>query len=176
MQDSKNRIQQENTRDDIEDICNSTWKGLYRYIYHRVQNREEAEDITQETYERAFASLRNKDYAIRNYGSYLRTIALNIIRDQWRLRQRRGVSVNIEEVEAEALAVVDFSDAVDDREVIQIALQRLTRDQQQVIQYRILQGYSCAETAKLLNKKEGTVRVLQFRAMKELTKILKELM
>ncbi|WP_243120828.1 hypothetical protein [Pelotomaculum sp. FP] len=34
----------------IEQICLATWEPLYRFIYFKVQNREEAEDITQETY------------------------------------------------------------------------------------------------------------------------------
>ena len=33
----------------IEQICLTTWEPLYRFIYYKVQNREEAEDITQET-------------------------------------------------------------------------------------------------------------------------------
>lgn len=37
-------------RDAIEKICLDTWEPLYRFIYYKVQNREEAEDITQETY------------------------------------------------------------------------------------------------------------------------------
>jgi RNA polymerase sigma-70 factor (ECF subfamily) len=39
---------------------------------------------------------------------------------------------------------------------------------------RILKGYSVAETAKLMNKKDGTIRVLQFRAVKALAKLLEE--
>ncbi len=31
----------------VEDICEQTWESLYRYVYYKVQNREEAEDITQ---------------------------------------------------------------------------------------------------------------------------------
>lgn len=39
----------------IEEICANTWEPLYRFIYYRVQNREEAEDITQETYVKAIS-------------------------------------------------------------------------------------------------------------------------
>lgn len=31
----------------IENICVVTWEPLYRFIYYKVQNREEAEDITR---------------------------------------------------------------------------------------------------------------------------------
>jgi RNA polymerase sigma-70 factor, ECF subfamily len=58
MPDFKSR-QQPNERSSnfIEDICTDTWEPVYRFIYYKVQNREEAEDTTQETYVKAIASL-----------------------------------------------------------------------------------------------------------------------
>ena len=41
----------------VQRWCDQTWPRLYRFIYNRVQNRQEAEDFTQETYARAFAHL-----------------------------------------------------------------------------------------------------------------------
>ena len=40
----------QNNREMIEKLCGDTWRELYGFIYYKVQNREEAEDITQETY------------------------------------------------------------------------------------------------------------------------------
>lgn len=37
----------------IKEICSSTWEYLYRFIYYKVQNRQETGDITQETYVKA---------------------------------------------------------------------------------------------------------------------------
>ena len=37
----------------IEKLCMDTWRETYRFIYYKVGNREEAEDITQETYAKA---------------------------------------------------------------------------------------------------------------------------
>jgi len=39
----------------IEDICSLTWETVYRFVYYKVQNRQEAEDITQETYVKALS-------------------------------------------------------------------------------------------------------------------------
>ncbi len=35
-----------------EQLAREIWPRLYRYIYYRVQNREEAEELTQETFKR----------------------------------------------------------------------------------------------------------------------------
>ncbi len=48
-------------------------------------------------------------------------------------------------------------------------------DNEHLIQCRILQEYSCAEIAKRLIKKDGTVRMLQYWAIKEFAKSLNEL-
>lgn len=157
---------------DMEEICRSTWRELYRFIYYRVQNREEAEDITQETYARAFTYLRDNGTLVLEYGSYLRAIAMNIIRDQWRRNKRRGQNVNLEEVDPVILSAGDFTGEVEDRTVIEKAIGKLSKDQQTVIRLRILEGLSSPETAKRMNRKEGTVRVLQFRAIKTLSKLL----
>jgi RNA polymerase sigma-70 factor (ECF subfamily) len=157
-----------------EQICLDTWKELYRFIYYKVQNREEAQDITQETYARALTYLKRRDVAVLEYSSYLKAISMNIIRDQWRVKKRRGNNVNIYNVNPEEMAEEDFADAVNDRALIEDAMEKLSKEQQMVITLRIIKGYSVAETARLLKKKEGTIRVLQHRAVKVLSEILKE--
>jgi RNA polymerase sigma-70 factor (ECF subfamily) len=156
----------------IEKMCASTWKELYRFIYYKVQNREEAEDITQETYARAISYLDKTNIKVIEYSSYLKAISMNIIRDQWRSKQRKGRSVNIEEINPEEMAEGDFADTVNTRTMIDAAMGSLTKEQQTVITLRIIKGYSAAETAELMQKKESTIRVLQYRAIKALSKII----
>lgn len=50
---------EEKDTDAIEEICSLTWKTVYRFIYFKVQNRQEAEDITQETYVRTLSYLKD---------------------------------------------------------------------------------------------------------------------
>ncbi|MHB8129423.1 MAG: RNA polymerase sigma factor [Mobilitalea sp.] len=162
---------QKNQMEFMEEICADTWKELYRFVYYKVQNREEAEDITQESYIRAISYINRNDDKVIEYGSYLKAISMNIIRDQCRLTKRRGKTINIEEVNPEEYAEGDFADAVSDRAMIEKALECLTVEQQKVITLRIIKGYSVADTAKLMQKNQNTVRVLQFRAIKALSKI-----
>ncbi|NNA37656.1 RNA polymerase sigma factor, partial [Pseudomonas lundensis] len=63
-------------------MCLATWQSLYRFIYYKVQNREEAEDITQETYLKALSYMQKKNNKIEKHISFLKTVALNIIRDK----------------------------------------------------------------------------------------------
>lgn len=160
--------------DFMEAICAETWKELYRFIYYKVQNKEEAQDITQETYAKAISYLRRKENNIIDYGSYLRAIAVNIIRDQWRAKSRKGDWIDIDEISTEEVATGDFSDYINERTLIEETLSKLTTEQQTVIKLRLLKGYTVAETAKLMNKKQGTIRVMQYRAIKALSELLKD--
>lgn len=162
----------QNNREMIEKLCADTWRELYSFIYYKVQNREEAEDITQETYAKAISFLNRNDVNILEYKSYLKVIAMNIIRDQWRAKKRRGSSVNLEDVKPEEIALEDFTGSLGDREQIEEAISRLTKEQRTVIELRIVKGYTVAETGKLMQKKEGAIRVLQLRAVRALAKIL----
>jgi RNA polymerase sigma-70 factor (ECF subfamily) len=51
-------------------------------------------------------------------------------------------------------------------------MQRLTREQQHVLALRFSQGFSVEETAKLMNKTIGAVKVLQFRALATMRTLL----
>lgn len=163
---------QEGDLKSIEEICSSTWEPLYRFIYYRVQNRQEAEDVTQETYVRALSHIRKSGVKIDAYISYLKKISLNILKDKWRKKKRRGTRVNLEAINPDETAVPDSTEAVAQRQMIEKALSQLKEEQRMVIELRIIKGYSAAETARIMNKKEGTVRVLQYRALHTLASIL----
>ena len=71
----------------VEDICEQTWEPLYRFIYYKVQNREEAEDITQETYTRSLSWPGFDRIRPGRYMAFFRTVAMNIIRTAARKSQ-----------------------------------------------------------------------------------------
>lgn len=156
----------------IEEICASTWEPLYRYIYYKVQNREEAEDITQETFVKAISYMQKGSTGIEKYISFLKTVSLNIIKDKWRKKKHQGTIINIHDVNPEVISLEDSAEISAQRELIKGALGRLNEEQRKVIQLRILMGYTVTETARMMNKTEGAVRVLQYRSLQALSNIL----
>ncbi|WP_188454844.1 RNA polymerase sigma factor [Virgibacillus oceani] len=156
----------------IEEICNATWESIYRFIYFKVQNREEAEDITQETYIKAISHLQSGKVNPNKYIGFLKTVALNVMRDLWRKKKRRGTSVNIDLIDQTDTAAEDPAETSAQRHLIESALNKLNKEQRTVIELRILKGYSVAETAKLMNKKDVAIRVMQHRALRLLADIL----
>ena len=100
---------------------------------------------------------------------------MNIIRDRWRAKKRRGSKVNLEDVNPEELSIEDFTDTLSVKNQIEEAMTKLTKEQQLVIELRIIKGFSVAETAKMMQKSDGAIRVLQYRALKTLAKRLEEI-
>ena len=158
--------------DAIEKICLDTWEPLYRFIYYKVQNREEAEDITQETYVKTLKYFHKDIFPQENFLGFLKTVSLNVIRDRWRQKQRRGVSVNLQEINPQEVASDDKQSDIAQRLVLKNALAKLSEEQRIIIDLRIIRGYSVAETAKLVGKTESAVRTAQYRALKTLAQIL----
>ncbi len=156
----------------IEQICSDTWEPLYRFIYYKVQNREEAEDITQETYVKTLSYLHKRQAPWENFLAFMKTVALNELRDRWRQKKRRGIPVNFEKINPEETASQDHQKAVAQRMHLENALAGLSTDQQGVLDLRIIKGYSVAETARLIGKTEAAVRTTQYRALQALAQIL----
>lgn len=173
FEEEKLKKAQEGDLESIEEICSSTWKELYRFIYLKVQNREEAEDLTQETYVKALSHIHRGGSKIDKYIGFLKTISINILRDKWRKNKRLGTSVDFELLNPMEIAVKDSTETSDQRELVKNALNRLTEEQRKVIELRIIQGFTATETAKIIHKKEGTIRVIQYRALQALAEILK---
>lgn len=172
MPGKENQQQKDGVLKSVEEICEETWESVYKFIYYKVQNREEAEDITQETYVKSMANIRSGSIQPEKYGAYLKTVAFNLLRDLWRKNKRRGSKVDIEAVDPKAVSLGDHSESSTQRLLIENALLQLNKEQRTVIELRILKGYSVAETARMMNKTEGAIRVMQHRALLFLNTLL----
>jgi len=158
----------------IAEICENTWEPLYRYIYYRVQNREEAEDITQETYVKSLSYPKFKEIGRDGYMAFFKTVAMNIIRDRWRKSKIMGINTNIDSIPEIEASTDDIADTTNRQLFIKRSLSKLNEDQRKVIELRIINGYSVSETARIMGIKAGNVRVLQYRALKNLVVIMDE--
>jgi RNA polymerase sigma-70 factor (ECF subfamily) len=148
-------------------------EAVYRYVYYRVRDDAEAEDLTSDVFMRALKAMPR--YEPRQaFLAWLYRIARNAVIDRAR-RGDRQVSFEdaldhpgadqIVEPDNEVLA---HSDSV----TLRGALAKLTPLQQEVIVLRYLEGYSTQEVARIVGKREGTVRGIQFRAIGALRQLI----
>ena len=149
--------------------------SIYRYIYYRVGNAAEAEDLTEQVFLKAWEHMPAYDQRGLPFASWLYRMAHNLVIDYHRTRRP---TASLTEPLAETL--VDRGqgpeEAVERRlaaaEVAE-ALRTLTPEQQQIIVLRFVQGLSHAEAALVMGKSEGALRVLQYRALGALNEALR---
>lgn len=147
--------------------------AIYRYVYYRVRDDAEAEDLTSEVFMRALRAMPR--YEPRQaFLAWLYRIARNAVIDRAR-RGGRQVSFEdaLEHPHADQVVVPDtelLAHAASD--ALRAALRKLTPLQQEVIVLRFLEGYSTQDIARIVGKREGTVRGIQFRAIGALRQLI----
>ncbi len=147
------------------------YSKIYRYVYYRVNTREDVEDLTNDVFVRMLDSIQKQQ---GYFLAWIYQIASNRIVDYYRKRSVRSdtsaVGETIEFFESNSAPIEQqFL-----REELRKGIQQLTADQQEVVLLRFVEGYQANEVAELLDKTPEAVRALQFRALKQLRKILPE--
>jgi RNA polymerase sigma factor (sigma-70 family) len=158
--------------------------AIYRMIVRIVRNQEEARDLVQETFMKAFGSLSSYKCQYR-FTTWLYKIAANSCIDY--LRKRRLVSVSLDQpLETKdgevTIEVADWTynpeqDLTSRQKSLSIdaAIDSLPRKYREVILYRHKQDKSYEEIAQILSIPVGTVKARIFRARELLKKKLKSL-
>ncbi len=147
---------------------------IYRYVYFKVGNRTEAEDLTQEVFLKALGAIRSYKWRQLPFSSWLFRIAHNEVIDYFRKRER----VKLTELNDRTINVEDDPMSIAERSLekkqLMAAIQKLSPARREVICLRFIAELSIAEVAKTLGKSEGTVKALKFSGTAALRKILTE--
>jgi len=148
---------------------------VFRYIYIRVREKEEANDLAQTVFLKIFSALPNFKEQNKSPLAYFFTVARNTVIDHWRTRKE----IKVDDFDAIVERTADDSDnphtsyeRSENQELIQRALQELTDIQREVITLKFLSDLPNKEIAGLLRKTEEAVRQIQCRAIRSLKNIL----
>ena len=145
---------------------------IYRYVYLRLGNRTEAEDLTQEIFVRALEAIGSYKWRNVPFTSWLFRIAHNQVIDYCRKESRCekqywDENIRIDEPNPEAIAEHKL-----EAEELSENINKLSPAQREVISLRFGAGLSLAEAAKALGKSTGTVKALQYNAIVALRKMM----
>lgn len=146
---------------------------IYRYLYYRAaRNQQEAEDLTQEVFIRAWdvISRAKSRKSKNNFRALLFKIAHNLSVDRWRTNKGE-LSLQEEGSRTDDADLDTPEESMMARELKQelvAVIRKLDSQLQNVFICRFVIGLSHAETAQSLGLKEGHVRVLQHRALKKI--------
>lgn len=147
---------------------------IYSYIYRRTGNESLAEDLTAQVFLKMLEAIRSDKGWHSSFSGWLYRIAHNAVIDYYRQRDRQQ-QVSLEDTLTTTASdhnPVVMAEASLDAQRLRTAIGRLTEEQNEVITLRFLEGYSIGEVAEMLDKTEGSIKALQYRAVTTLRQLL----
>ena len=157
---------------------------VYGTVYGVLRNREDARDVTQEAFVKAYRKL-DTFRLEASFSTWLFRIAMNLAIDVTRRRKRQEVTGY-----DESIATRDADGGISDDHhgggpgrmlerkqlfaQIMDAMEQLTEDQRQVILLREMEGLSYKEISEIMDIPSGTVMSRLFYARKKLQKLLSD--
>ena len=149
------------------DVALDELELVYAFIYARVGNRADAEDLTQQVALKAIPRLREGAPASAIRG-YLFATARSVLGGFW--SRRLGLS-EAELHEDLAMAVPQAPPSQERADTVQGILAELSDNYRRVLELRFLHGYSLKEVAAEMNSTVGAVKVMQLRALRAAAKV-----
>lgn len=140
---------------------------LYRFVYSKLNNQQDAEDLTSETFYQALKNLAN--YSGKStFKNWLYGIAKHLILAKYRERYNQST---VELNENAAFGEPDIhEDPAEDHGKVKMLdglLNELPQNYRSVLELRFLKGYTIVETADAMGITEENAKVLQHRALKK---------
>lgn len=154
------------------------WNEVYGFMLKRTENETDAEDITIDTFSKAFDKLASYNPEFQ-FNTWLIAIAKNVHIDMLR-KKKSTLFIDITDEENHiAYTIADSSPSAEDILITEQNLSRLLQfvkelkpHYQEVIQMRYFQEMSYSEIAEHLNEPLSNVKVKLLRAKKLLAEII----
>lgn len=161
----------EGNKDAFGQIYNLFYRRIFRYCKFNLRQEQDAQDICQETFLKAYRSLANfTEKKGGSFQAYLFRIARNLIIDKSRKKKEVPLK-EYQEIEDDT----DLDEGIDkksENQKLKTALNRLKEKDRQIIVLRYFEEMTTAEVAKAIGTKEGAIRVRIHRILKNLKDII----
>lgn len=159
--------------DEFSSIYRAFYAEILRYVHSKVGDWSLAEDLTSETFLRAF---RHSEKAVQNPAPWLTTVARNLLCDHFRSARFRYEVLSDAphgSHHSERSAEESFLQK-EDAVMLLHAMTHLPDQQQSIVRHRFYEGLNVRETAERVNRCTEAVRSEQFRALRKLGRLLED--
>ena len=149
-------------------------KIIFRFLYSHLNERLDAEDLTEEVFFRVWRSLPNFRQQGVPFAAYLYQVARNALIDHVRREKRSGQAVELGNgyIASQEPGPADSASNHLEHQELREVLVYLRDDYREVLVLRFLSELSPEETAQVMERSVGAVRVLQHRALAAVRKLL----
>ncbi len=145
---------------------------LYRYVFMRLKTREDAEDVVQDTFMKAYQALPRYEHTRETMLPYLFTIARNLLINH--TKKKRPDALSGEDIDRHAgdEKTSDMAEGIELKEELLFAMSTLSDTEREVVELKFFGEQSYSEIAEVLGKREDAVRQHIARAMKKMRETL----
>jgi RNA polymerase sigma-70 factor (ECF subfamily) len=158
----------------LAEIYDCYAEPIYRYLYRYLGNAHLAEDLTSEVFLKLLRVLGTSRAPRDQLKGWLYRVAHNLAMD-WFRQQAKGEALPLnEELVSDSASLTATIEERQDQDRLRQAICQLTPSQQQVILLRFGEGLKIKQVGQLMGKSEGSIKLVQYRALKRLRKILEQ--
>lgn len=145
---------------------------IYRFVYFKLSNKEDAEDITSEVFLKTWNYLVTEQTHVNSFKHLVYKIARNRIIDVYRERAGR-LECPIDTIQNVPVTenLHKIIEANEEKTQILMVMKKLKSEYQEVIHLKYVEGLSAGDIAEILEKSYTNVRVLLHRATKKLKEL-----
>ncbi len=161
-------------------LLNHYWNEVYGFMLKRTENETDAEDITIETFSKAFDKISSYNIEFQ-FNTWLIAIAKNVHIDMLRKKKSNHFLEITDSEDQQAYNVADTTPSAEDELITEQNLSQLLQfiklmkpHYQEVIQLRYFQEMSYQEIAEQVNEPLNNVKIKLLRAKKLLAEIIKD--
>jgi RNA polymerase sigma-70 factor (ECF subfamily) len=158
--------------DALTEIHNQYYGAVYRYISFRINDAQTVEDLASEVFTRFLSALKDRHAPQNTIRGWLFGTASRVVKEQYRKQKRAQLAPLDESLPSQAIGPEQGVEKNMALEHLRDAMAELTEEQQHVLALRFGQSMPIHEVAKLINKSEGSIKMLQVRAIAALTRQL----
>jgi len=161
-----------NDKDAFGEIYERYLDKIYKYIYFRVGNKHDAEDLTSRVFFRALAHIESFEDRGVPFQAWLYRIAHNLVANHHRDKGRRKIIPLDEYITSSMFANFDgpehAAEDAEERDRLLKAIRRLPEDRQQLLMLKFVEHMSNAEIGDIMGRTEGAVKSLYHRTLNAL--------
>jgi len=153
-------------KDDFEQLYEEHAADLFSFLVYRAGNRSLAEEVLADTFEQVIRSRRRFDPRRGSAKSWIYTIALNKLRDQFRRHEveRRA----LERSAAGMPAAGPGLEPIDDRDEVMRALAALSEEEREAVALRFGGDLTVPELAKVTGQSASTAEGRLYRGLRKM--------
>lgn len=148
------------------------YQSIYRYLSFRIADPQTAEDMASEVFTRFLSAIKDRNAPPNTIRGWLFGAAQNVLKEQYRKQRQMNWTELDESLAAAGRTPEQRLEEKVGKEELREALAELTPEQQNVLSLRFGYGLPIKDVAETVNKSEGSVKMLQARAIAALTKRL----